>query len=91
MIRLFIVIFALAVATSAQAMSPSQPAWSLKSAKHAVPVFGQWYLRAYCCPPERRQVCGWDARSGWPLRQMKCQKAKSCKQANLRFEQPKEV
>ena len=96
-IRLFIVIFALAVATSAQAMSPA-PLNQPDSHGHSSPrsmwcrfSHGQWYLRAYCCPPERRQVCGWDAHSGWPLRQMKCQKAKSCKQANLRFEQPKEV
>ena len=29
---------------------------------------GQWYLRAYCCPQERRQVCGWNANSWRPLR-----------------------
>ena len=29
---------------------------------------GQWHLHSYCRPPERRQVCGWDAFSGWSLR-----------------------
>ena len=65
MIRLFIVIFTLAVATSAQAMSPaplSQTAWSLKSAKHAVPVF-TWSMVPACVllpagtPPGVRLGC----------------------------------
>ena len=65
MIRL-IIVFALAVATSAQACHPrryiSQTAWSLKSAKHAVPVF-TWSMVPACVllpagtPPGVRLGC----------------------------------
>ena len=74
MIRLIAVAFALAVATSAQAMSP-RAASSAGRHGHASPrsmrcgyAHGQWSVHTYFRPPERRQVCGWDAFSGWPLR-----------------------
>ena len=47
---------------------------------------GQWYLRSYRRPPQRRQMCGWNAHGGWPLRQMKRPKSNCCKQGSLRFE-----
>ena len=93
MISLFIVIFALAVATSAHAMSPAplnQPDSMVTQVREACGA-GFHMVNGTCVRTAARQVCGWDAHTGWPLRQMKCQKAKSCKQANLRFEQPKEV
>ena len=74
MMRLIAIAFALAVATSAQA-APLAPLTSAGRHDHASPrsmryryAHGQWYLRAYCGPPERRQVCSWNANSWWPLR-----------------------
>ena len=91
MMRLLFVVFALAVATSAQAMSPAKYP-SARQHAHSSPrsmrcrfSHGQWDLRAYRRPPQRRQMCSWNAHGWWPLRQMKRPKTKCCKQGSLRF------
>ena len=66
--------FALAVATSAQAMSPAplhqadgmitQVREACGAGMHMV----NGTVHSYCHPPQRRQVCSWNAYSGWPLR-----------------------
>ena len=73
MIRLMAVAFALIVSASAQAAP--RAASSAGEHGHASPrgmrcgyAHGQWSVHTYFRPPERRQVCGWDAFSGWPLR-----------------------
>lgn len=80
MIRLLIVIFALAVATSAQAMSSAplnQPDSMVTQVREACGagfhmVNGTCVRtaarRKYCRPPQRRQVCGWNANCWRPLR-----------------------
>jgi hypothetical protein len=71
MIRFSAVIFALAVATSAQAtpLAPlHQPDSMITQVREACGAHGQWSVHTYFRPSERRQVCGRDAFSGWPLR-----------------------
>ena len=70
--------FALALATSAQAISLAplhQPDGIITQVREACGsgyAHGQWCLRPYGRPPERRQVCSWNAYSGWPLRSLEC-------------------
>ena len=54
---------------------PTRSASSAGRHGHASPrgmrcgyALGQWSVHTYFRPSERRQVCGWDAFSGWPLR-----------------------
>ena len=83
MIRLFIVIFALAVATSAQAMSPAplnQPDSMVTQVREAC---GAGLVRTAARRNAARCAVGMRTVGGCCVN--------SCKQANLRFEQPKEV
>ena len=75
MIRLVAVTaFALAFATSAQAMSlvplHQSDGMITKVRKPAVPaITWSMVLHSHCRSPERRQVCSWNAHSRWPVRQ----------------------
>ena len=74
MIRLITVAFALVVSTSAQAtpLAPlQQPDGMITQVREACGAgmhMVNGHLRANRRPPQRRQVCGWDAISGWSLR-----------------------
>ena len=77
MIRLVAVTaFALAFATSAQAMSPvplHQSDGMITQVRHECGA-GYHMVNGSCirtaAAPERRQVCGWNAHSRWPVRQI---------------------
>ena len=68
--------FALALATSAQAMSPvplHQSDSMITKVRHECGA-GYHMVNGSChrtaAAPERRQVCSWNAHSRWPLRQI---------------------
>ena len=71
MIRLVAVTLALALATSAQAMSLAplhQQDGMMTQVRETCGAGMHMVSAAYCRPPERRQVCSWNAYSGRPLR-----------------------
>ena len=74
MVRLISIIFALVVATSAQAMSlaplhqPDNLITQIREACGAGMHMVNGTCIVCCRPPKCRKMCSWNAHSGWPLR-----------------------